>query len=400
MRSGSMLRVALLAVSVAAGACGGARTSAGVSVSYFLRDPSAAADGRGAPPIAVVIDDRRWVDVSSAGEFEFDLLDRDVSLADVALSTDGGIGPCARRVERPGTLQCSGAAPGRRLVRATYPVDDLCVRLGHSIDVELDAAGVGTASVESKFALCTPLDGRTAHVKVLIDDSAGDRAGGPRELASAEVELDGEVRVLSPVRARLPARVELVAFSRGWAGGGRGDVTETLVIEPGPTQAAPTLAPGQATVVVRRAGVERVSASAIYFNPTPARDWGPPGGRLGGRDRDAPVAGFASERAFFGALRVPLWRVPGLRVEWNYWNHDSRRDGRRNESHMAAISSSGPTDERRAIWIEAELGDATRRTLVDYFPVAPEFVGDVARVKVVAVPGEVVRAGFQLESVK
>ena len=113
MTPGRTLASMLLGASLVV-ACGGGAAGPGLSLSYTVRE--AAADGARATAttVALVVDDRRLVDVAADGTFDLALLDRDVALADVALAVDGGVGPCSRLPDRPGTLHCQGASPGQR----------------------------------------------------------------------------------------------------------------------------------------------------------------------------------------------------------------------------------------------------------------------------------------------
>ncbi len=388
----SMLASALLGASLMS-ACGSGATGPGLSLSYTVREADRSA-------VALVVDDRRLVDVGADGTFDLALLDRDVALADVALAVDGGVGPCSRLPDRPGTLRCQGASPGQRLVHATYPADDQCVRIGHVIDAELDDAGRGQATVTTKVAMCTPVDGRIAAVRVWFDEA--DAGLGLHEVAAANVTLSGDIEILSPPPVTLPARLETTVF--GGSTNGVNPAWETprdvLVLEPAAgAPPAPNLLRAATLVTVRSRGTARTITidPTSTRQPTPASKWPAAGGGLGGRDRDEPVAGFANERTWFGTLALVLWPSEGLTARWDRWVLASDDNGVTSESRMVAITAADGTHPRD-VWVETDLQAARRRRLVDAFPIAPEVVGDVARVRLRVTPGQLVRAGFQFDS--
>ena len=321
----------------------------------------------GKAPYAIV-DERRAAELDGA-ELMLDHVVPGAELASlwIAVLDDRGIAidRCVRPtldVPRPGkrgpttetspVVRCSvHGGHGRHLVRVVYIAPGFDATTEHAIAMtEPDHA-----SVTSRFVIATPAWGERGDV--VVYDGDGEE---PRELARADVALDGASAVIAAPAHHVPAHLrriytgalpspDLDATMDSWHAESTHDVWVWLELE------LAELAPGKLAVHIELPGEA-------------PRDV----------DVDHPIA--AGDH-----LRVPLWTDPGLSGVRQRISSTSGDD--RVEQLSLAVANLGATP--RDVWIEEQARPGKHRRLTGAVPAAPAVHGDVLR-SMVTVPARAI----------
>jgi len=323
---------------------------------------------------AAVVEDVRWVDVAG-GAIVLDRIERDVPLSAVAIEPLGRaalrIGACVReRLDGlpPSPLVRCGvtAKPGRHLVRVLH-VASVGFETAHVVSMTTP----DRATIATRFAIRTPAWRARAHVTLF------DRAPGgteePRELARAELVLDGGTSVIARPAREVAARLRRIydgmipdathrAHDLAWGQLSHGAVWVWLEVD--------------ARVAELPAGVTHAHVAI-------------PGEAV--RDARVPAAG----RERFGeTVRWPLW------IDEDLWGRRTRSidraDGERvTDRVQLAVFNGGETP--REVWIEERLRPARSLLLTQWRPAEPAITRTRARRKVVVAPGATERLSFVVD---
>jgi len=232
---------------------------------------------------------------------------------------------------------------GRHLVRVVYIAPGLDAAISHAIAM----TDPDHAAIRSRFVIATPRWNEHAEVVVY---AAGDAASEPRELARADVALDGGSAVIAlPVRqvaahlrriytGALPSP-EVDATTDSWHAESTHDVWVWLEL------ALAELAPGKLAVHVELPG-------------EPVRD----------------VVVEHAVAASTEGLRVPLWTdaaLSGVRQRVTSGSDE------RAEQLSLAVANLGAAP--REVWIEEQARPGAHRRLIGAIPEPPTIHGDVLR---------------------
>jgi len=260
-------------------------------------------------------------------------------------------------------VRCTASgAEGKQLVRVLYVSSSLAYRAQH--DVTMTAGD--RATIATRFAIATPSWGGRAEVVLFEGLPGGDKPAV--ELARGALTLDGSTSVLGAPPRETPARVRRV-FD-GATRTGVGDATD------------PTW--GRDSVHAVWVWLE-LDGVALTPGPTHAHVEIP---GEGVRDVEVPSAGREDSAA---GTRLPLWIDEQLRGIRN--RIVSGSDGASLVDKFS-ISISNLGSEPREVWIEEKLRPAKRRTIKFGWPTKPVLGAEVARTKVVVVPGGTERVGY------
>ena len=320
-----------------------------------------------------IVDDRRWVELAAGAPLVLDDVDPAAELASLVVEPLAGagelrVGACARdRVpgvpmrivsgqgvelipSRPNaprfaaTVRCAATGrAGRYLVRVAYVSTALHARVAH----DLAMIAPDRARLVTTIAIAAPARASGAHAAdVVVYDGVPGGERTPRELARAEIALDGSTAVLAQ-----PAR----------------DVPASLVRVAPFEHARDEIVPVWVALVVR-AGL-------------------PPGRvRVHADGRSVDIA--AAPRG----ERLLLWADDSLRVTRHVVIDPTRAD----TAMRIELAVTNLGDVARELWLEQRVGHAHHRRIERAFPERPTARGDVVRVRIVVAPGAIARAGYTL----
>ena len=354
-----------------------------------------------------VVDDRRWIDVSSSdvllanidpgaalASLVIEPVDRALQIGECvrdrlpdppAHDTDTtaqdarralvlrrlGVPPPPPPAPRPVEVEarfaplvrCAvSARPGRYLVRILY----VTTRIGYRAQHELVLVG-DHAQLTSRYAIATPPWGGRAHVVLYDGAPGGERA--PLEISRGEVTLDGSTAVLAT-----PTRDVHGALRRIYDGAVLG-IDDTTDISWGRDSVA-------AVWVWLEIAPVSVAPGPVHVHLEVGE---------GVRDLDIPTAMRKQDDT---VLRLPLWvdsSLRGSRMRFVEYNDGAMLI----ERLVLGVANLG--DVPREVWIEEHVRRANRRKLDHPWPKKPTVAGDIVRSKLEARPGRIERTGYTLQ---
>ena len=266
------------------------------------------------------------------------------------------------------TVRCVVTArPGRYLIRILYVAPSLRYRAQHDVDV----VAADRARLTTRFAITTPAWHDRADVTIFDGIPGGDQP--PRQVARGTALLDGSIAVVAVPAREVPARIRRVY--------------DGAVPTP-ELPAADAAWNGQSIqnvwVWLELPGVRLAPGPVRVHLDLPAEGVG---------DVDVAQTARKQDERPDAPLRLPLWTDTALRGGRQRFG-DPGDGAALAERVMFSVANLG--DTQREVWIEEHVRPARTRRVEGAWPQKPASSGDLLRSKLEIKPHRIERAGYTI----